>query len=88
MAGFESLDGNEIYGMVASEGLDHDPFAKVKTVLEEIGPNMGFLDDADQEFIMAVQSNIDMSVPIDQSTAVRLLQVLQKARRLVHLSQG
>lgn len=88
MGGFEELDGNEIYGMVQGEGLDHDPFAKVKAVLAEIGPNMGFLDEPEQEFLMAVQSNVDMSVPVDRSTAVELVKVLEKTRRLVHMSQG
>ena len=88
MAGFDSLDGNEIYGMVQGEGLDHDPFAKIKAILSEIGPAMGMLDEGDQEFLMAVQSNIDMSVAVDRSTAVRLIELLQKARNLVHISQG
>jgi len=88
MSAFNGLDGNEVYGMVAGEGLDHDPFAKVRAVLAEIGPAMGMLDEPDQEFLMAVESNIDMQVPIDQSTAVRLVALLQKARNLIHLSQG
>ena len=87
MSGYGNLDGNKIYGMISQEGLDHDPFAKVRAILTELQPLMPMLDPADQEFLVGVESSVSMDVPIDRSTAMRLIEVLQKGRNLAHLAQ-
>jgi hypothetical protein len=75
------VDGNDLYENIVGR----DTGDQLRMILEEIGQGMALLTSEEQGFVVGVQANLDLGMPLTQANIATLLKIRNVMRQRAHL---